>query len=175
MCQERGALVHRRARTAKPLGLDISRGPRKLLRVPSSSTKKAESISVVTSSRVTARELPGRQPATSSWSSYRSGCRHARCASGSWTCITVQPIYRVSYSITMRSVSLHGHRAGRGSPDPPGLHSSALVSVRRCRRVYSSSNRICLTSCSTCARIMVALLEGATLNRTNHVLQKADK
>jgi hypothetical protein len=39
--------------------------------------------------------------------------------------------------------------------------ASAIVTSRRCRRSYSSSNRICLTSCRILARVRVALLEGA--------------
>lgn len=33
----------------------------------------------------------------------------------------------------------------------------AIVSVRRCRRSYSASSRICLTSCGMVARVRVAL------------------
>ena len=89
-------------------------------------------------------------------------------------------------SVTMRSAASTGTARADGrpsrrscNPSTPSVSSrplqrrhvrsviphlsaaSTIVSSRRCRRPYRSSNRIRLTSCRTLARVIVALLEGA--------------
>jgi hypothetical protein len=102
--------------------------------------------------------LAMRPPSAGSASSrYRTVATHAPGASAHEKASPVQPVYRVSHRVTMRSSSFHGHRAGGGLANPPipatspppsaSYRSAALKRAFRhtasLRRLYHLSSRRC--------------------------------